>query len=265
MSAAATHADWVAVVRPPTDALTACELTHLGRSPIDIGRALDQHARYVAALEDAGARVVALDPEPDLPDAVFVEDVAVVTDRVAVITNPGAASRRPERDAVREALRGYRPIVEITPPATLDGGDVMIVERDVFVGRSSRTNAAGIAQLAEALAPEGLVVRPVDVRGCLHLKSACTCVGGRSVLLNPGWVDAGALPHCMPIEVDPGEPRAANTFRVGEVLFMAAGFPRTQTRLTDAGHALRVLDLSELQKAEAGGSCMSIVFRAAAP
>lgn len=252
---------WTALVRPPTPALARCELTHLERRPIDIDRAVAQHAAYVEALRQAGAVVVALPPDPALPDAVFVEDVAVVTDEVAVITNPGAPSRRPERDAVRAALRPFRPLAEITPPGTLDGGDVTIVERDVFVGRSSRSNREGIAQLAAILGAHRYAVHPVPIRDCLHLKSACTGVGGRVVLLNPDWADATAFAGCTVVEVGPGEPRAANTWRVGGTLFMAAGSPATAARLAALGHPPVLVDLSELQKAEAGGSCMSIVFR----
>ncbi|HEX9632214.1 MAG TPA: arginine deiminase-related protein [Gemmatimonadales bacterium] len=250
----------VALVRRPTDALARCELTHLAREPLDVGLARDQHAGYVAVLRDLGVEVVELPGEPALPDAVFVEDAAVVLDEVAVLTNPGAASRRPEVPSVAAALAPFRPLRHLEPPATLDGGDVVRVDRTLFVGRSSRTNDAGTDRLAEVVAPHGYAVRPVRLGGCLHLKSACTYLGDGVVLANPAWVDVRRFEDCRVLEVTAGEPRAANTFRVGNTLVMAAGFPHTTALIEDAGFAVRTVPLTELQKAEAGGSCMSLVF-----
>jgi dimethylargininase len=252
----------VAIVRPPTDALARCELTHLAREPFDVVLARDQHAGYVATLRNLGAQVIVLAPEPDLPDAVFVEDVAVVLDEVAVIANPGAASRRPEVPGVAAALAPFRPLMAITSPATLDGGDVLVMDRTLYVGRSSRTNDAGIAQLATHLMPYDYVVRPVDVTGCLHLKSACTYVGDGTVLANPRWADTGAFAGAEILAVAPAEPRAGNTFRVGDTLVMADSFPLTRRLLERRGFTVRTVAVSELQKAEAGGSCMSLVFAA---
>jgi len=252
----------VAIVRPPSDALARCELTHLAREPIDLALAREQHAAYAALLRDLGARLVVLPPEPDMPDAVFVEDAAVVLDEIAVITRPGAPSREPEVASVAAALAGFRPLARLTPPATLDGGDVLLVERTLYVGRSSRTNPAGIEQLAGHLAAHGYTVRPVPVDGALHLKSACSYLGRAVLLANPQWVDATAFPGLTILPVDPAEPRGANTLRVGGTIVMAEGFPRTRGRVEAAGFAVRTLALSELQKAEAGGSCMSLLFTA---
>lgn len=254
-----------AIVRPPSEALRDCALTHLAREPIDIGIARMQHAGYVAALEAAGARVIALPPEPTLPDAVFVEDVAVVVDESAVTTIPGAPTRREEVASVAEALRAYRSVTSLAPPATLDGGDVLQVDRTLYVGRSGRTNEAGIRQLAAHLGSFGYVVQPVDVSGCLHLKSACTYLGQGVLLANPEWVDLAPFREFDVVRVDPTEPRGANTFRVGDVLIMADNFPQTRARIEARGFAARTVALSELQKAEAGGSCMSLVFAAAVP
>jgi dimethylargininase len=253
--------DVVALVRPPTDALARCELTHLAREPLDVALARAQHAGYVAVLRELGAEVVALPEEPSLPDAVFVEDVAVVLDELAVLTNPGAPSRRPEVPSVAAALAPFRPLVYVEPPATLDGGDVLRIGRTLFVGRSDRTNDAGMDRLAEAVAPYGYAVRPVRLGGCLHLKSACTYLGNGVVLANPAWVDARRFEEYRVLEIPADEPRAANTFRVGSTLVMAAGFPRTAALIEQAGFPVRPVALSELQKAEAGGSCMSLLFR----
>lgn len=250
----------IAIVRPPSDALARCELTHLAREPVDVGRAREQHADYAALLGELGAQVLVLPPEPDLPDAVFVEDVAVVLDEVAVMTRPGAPSREPEVASVAEALSGFRRLAWLAPPATLDGGDVLRVDRTLYVGQSSRTNAAGIEQLAGHLAPFGYAVRAVPIGPALHLKSACTYLGRTVLLANPAWIASAAFAGLDILPVDPTEPRAANTLRVGETVVMADGFPRTRARIEERGFTVRVVPLSELQKAEAGGSCMSLVF-----
>jgi dimethylargininase len=252
----------LAVVRPPSDALARCELTHVARAPIDTALAREQHAGYVALLRELGARVLALTPQPDLPDAVFVEDTAVVLDEVAVMTRPGAPSREPEVASVAAALSGFRALAWLTPPATLDGGDVLRVDRTLHVGQSSRTNAAGIEQLAGHLAPFGYTVRAVPIGRALHLKSACTYLGHGVLLANPEWIDPITFAGLDILPVDCVEPRAANTLRVGETVVMADGFPRTLARVAERGFTVRAVPLSELQKAEAGGSCMSLVFRA---
>jgi len=254
-----------AIVRPPTDALRRCALTHLERQPIDIDLARAQHAGYVAALEASGAVVHSLPPEPSLPDAVFVEDAAVVVDELAVMAIPGAASRQGEATAVASALAEFRDLAWLEPPATLDGGDVLRVERTLYVGRSSRTNDAGRAQLARAVDPHGYRVQPVEISGCLHLKSACTYLENGVLLANRGWVDVAPFAGLDVLSVDPDEPRAANTFAVGGVLVMADNFPRTRARIEGRGYAVRAVPLTELQKAEAGGSCMSLVFAADGP
>jgi dimethylargininase len=251
----------VAIVRPPSDALARCELTHLAREPIDTALAREQHAGYAALLRELGAEVLTLPPQPDLPDAVFVEDTAVVLDEVAVMTRPGAPSREPEVASVAAALSGFRPLAWLDAPATLDGGDVLVVERSLYVGRSSRTNAAGAEQLAGHLGPFGYDVRPVPIAGALHLKSACTYLGRGVLLANPAWIDLSAFAGLGVLPVDPAEPRAGNTFLAASTVVMADGFPRTRARIEERGFAVRTVPLSELQKAEAGGSCMSLVFR----
>jgi dimethylargininase len=251
----------VAVVRAPTDALVRCELTHVERQPLDVERAREQHAGYVAVLRELGADVVELPEEPALPDAVFVEDVAVVLDELAILTNPGAPSRRGEVPSVEAALARFRPLARMEPPATLDGGDVLRIGRRLFVGRSGRTNDAGVDWLAAAVAPHGYTVRPVRLAGCLHLKSACTYLGDGVVLANPRWVDTRRFENYRVLPVAPEEPRAGNTFRVGDTLVMADAFPGTTALIAARGYAVRTVPLGELQKAEAGGSCMSLLFR----
>jgi dimethylargininase len=176
---------------------------------------------------------------------VFVEDAAIVTDTLAIITRPGAASRRPEVDDVEAALREYREIVRVEEPGTLDGGDVLRVGGRWFVGRSSRSNDDGIRQLRRYISAE-----PVDFRGCLHLKSAVTAIDDERVILNPQWVDK--LWPC--IEVHPDEPFAANVLLLGSAI-IAGRYPRTNERLPN----VREVDADELAKAEGGVTCCSVI------
>jgi dimethylargininase len=251
----------IAITRPVSGSLARCELTHLPRVAIDLDLARAQHASYEETLASLGCRVVQLPETPELPDAVFVEDTAIVLDELAVIARPGAASRQEETAAVAEALARFRRTAAIEAPATLDGGDVLRIERHLYVGRSSRTSEAGITRLRALTEPHGYEVHAVPVEGgCLHLKSAVTLVAPSVVLLNPAWVSPDAFARCEVIEIDPSEPAAANVLRIEETLVVAAAFPRTQALLADRGYQMRVVDVSELQKAEGGLTCCSLIF-----
>lgn len=252
----------VAVTRPISPAMTRCELTHLTRSPIDLDRARQQHREYERALTEVGCRVVTLPEEPDLPDSVFVEDTALVLAECAVITRPGAVSRRPETTAVEQLLAGHRPRWRIEEPATLDGGDVLRVGRALFVGLTGRTNAAAVHQLRDRLAEWGYDVRGVPVVGCLHLKSAVTEVAAGTLLINPAWVGREHFPGFDFLEVDPAEPAAANALRIGDRVIYPAEHPRTRDRLVAAGVEPRLVPASEVAKAEGGVTCCSLVFEA---
>lgn len=249
----------LALTRPVSPTLDRCELTHRERVPIDVERARAEHAAYERALEAAGCRVVRVPAAPGLPDAVFIEDTAVVLDEVAVLARPGAASRRPEVDAVARALEEYRPIEAIRSPATLDGGDVLAVGRTVLVGLSARTTAAGAGQLRSILQPLGYEVRTVPVRGCLHLKTAATAVHDDTLLVNPDWLDPADLGGFRLVETAPGEPHAANVLRLGGRVVMAAGHPATAGRIRQIGAEVVEVDVSELMKAESGVTCCSLL------
>jgi dimethylargininase len=249
----------VAITREVSPALVACQLTHLRRVPIDVERTRAQHRAYEDALRAAGYVVERLPAGPDMPDSVFIEDTALVFDELAVIARPGAESRRAETVAVAEALARYRPLRRIEAPATLDGGDVLVVGRHVFVGQSTRTNRAAVVQLRQLLAPYGYHVREVTVRGCLHLKSAVSAVGDRLLLLNPGWIDRAAFDGFEVVEVDPGEPSAANAVRLGDRIIFPAAFPATAGRLRARGLRLETVDASELAKAEGAVTCCSLI------
>ncbi len=253
----------IAVTRPVSPSLASCELSHLAREPIDVALAGEQHRAYEERLRELGCTVVPLPGEPGLPDAVFVEDCAVVLEDVAVITRPGAESRRAETASVARALEPYRRIVRLEPPATLDGGDVLRVGGTLYVGRSRRTNAAGVAQLARTVAPLGVRVVTVAVTGCLHLKSAVTLVAPGVLLVQPAWLSPDELaPALERILVDPEEPFAANALLVGGAVIHPAAFPRTRRRLETRGIDVRPVDVSELAKAEGAVTCCSLVFEA---
>jgi dimethylargininase len=253
----------LAITREVSPSLGDCQLTHVGRTPIDVNRAEAQHRAYQRVLASLGCRVLTLEAEPAMPDAVFVEDVAIVLDEVAVMTRPGAESRRGEGASVAELLARYRPLRHIEAPGTIDGGDVLRIDRAIYVGQSGRSNAEGIAQLQQVVGEFDYRVQPVPIRGCLHLKSAVTAVRDDTLLLQSAWVDAALFPDFEIIEVDREEEHAANILRIGDVALMPAGFPRTAQRLRDAGVEVVVVDVSELQKAEGATTCCSLVFEEA--
>ena len=249
-----------ALTRDVSDGLAACELTHLERIPIDVDRARAQHHLYICALKDAGYRVEQLPASPDLADSVFVEDIAVVFDELAVVTRPGAVSRRGEIPAVMDALRPYRTTATIEAPGTMDGGDVLVAGSHVFVGVSTRTNRAAIAQLRRLLSPHGYAVCEVDVGDYLHLKSAVTCVADGLVLINPEWIAADLFRAFEIIRVDPGEDYAANALRLHDRVIVPAAFPRTADRLAARGLNVVAVDTSELAKAEGAVTCCSLLI-----
>lgn len=249
-----------ALTRAVPSSINACELTHVERHPIDIAVARAQHAAYEAALQEAGCTLLRLPALDELPDSVFVEDTAVVVAELAMITRPGAASRRGETASVAEALRAYRDVFEIREPGTLDGGDVLQIGETIYAGISARTNAEGARQLDEALEAYGYVTRTVAVERSLHLKSAVSLVGPNTVLLNPQWIDRAAFQPYDVVEVDPEEPFAANALLAGGTLLCAPAYPRTNARLAAKGIAVTPIDMSELAKAEGGMTCCSVVF-----
>jgi dimethylargininase len=249
----------VAITRKVPPSLGRCELTHLERRAIDVSRAVAQHEAYERCLARLGCRVISLPAEPELPDSVFVEDCAVVLDELAVVTRPGAASRHAETASIAAVLAEYRPLATIEAPASLDGGDVLVLGRHVFVGMSGRSNRDGFDQLCSLLAPHGYAVEPVEVCGCLHLKSAVTQIAADAVLLNPSWIKRSVFTGLERIEIDSAEPYAANGLLIGDALVYPNAFPRTAERLRARGIRLELLDLSELAKAEGAVTCCSLI------
>jgi dimethylargininase len=250
----------IALTRAVSASLTDCLLTHIARVPIDMATARAQHADYGAALRRAGCTVIEIPVADHLPDAVFVEDTAIVLDEVAIMARPGAESRRGELPAVARELARHRPLLRIDEPATLDGGDVLRIGRTLYIGASARTNAAAIRQLHDLAGRFGYDVRPVAVHGCLHLKTAVTALADDTVLANPAWIDMRAFAHMRVVTVSADEPFAGNVLRVGTGIIAAACFPRTAERIAAAGAVVDLVDVSELARAEGGVTCCSILI-----
>jgi dimethylargininase len=251
----------IAFTRPVPPSIANCELTHLERQPIDVATAIRQHCEYEEALRSLGCDVRQLTGLPNHPDSVFIEDTAIVLDDCAIITRPGAESRRGEVPGVADALRSLRPLHHIEAPGTLDGGDVLRVGRHLYVGVSTRSNADGTQQLADALKPYGFVVKRVAMRECLHLKTAVSALPDESLLLDPRCVDAEAFDGAPVTHVHASEREAANVLVVGDVILLPASAPRTRETLEADGFRTLSVDASELAKAEGGLTCCSLLLR----
>jgi len=251
----------IAITRKISPNIHLCELTHLERQPIDYAHASEQHGEYEGALAKLGCKVFSLGAEPDLPDSVFVEDAAVVFDELAIITLPGADSRKPETASVAEALRPYRKLFYIQEPGSMDGGDVLKVGKRVFVGVTPRTNLEGIEQMRKILAPYGYSVNEVPVHGCLHLKSAVTQVAENTLLINPAWVDQHFFEGMEFIEIDPSEPFGANALLIDGKVIYPETYLKTYRRLAEHGIPLQKVNAEELAKAEGGVTCCSLIFK----
>lgn len=246
-----------AIVRKPgVNFAQGITTANLGKPDYD--RIVRQHQAYIHALESLGLEVIVLDAEPDYPDAYFVEDVAVVTPEVAVITNPGAQARIGEQDSIEPVLERFRPTVRIQAPGTVEGGDVLMVGRHFFIGISERTNLEGATQLGRILENYGNTWTPVEVAAGLHLKSSVNYVGKGILLVIDSFDKREVLSGYTKILVPPYEAYAANTLWINNHLIMPLGFPETKKRLADIGLPIIELDASEAQKMDGGLTCMSL-------
>jgi len=249
-----------AITRAVSPAIARCELSFIERQPINLSKANAQHRSYEQLLEKHGARVISLPAEADLPDSMFVEDPAIVLDELAVILPLGVESRRPEANLIAKAISPFRKLEYVTLPGTIEGGDILRVNRKLFLGLSKRSNAEGIRQLAAIVAPYHYDVFTVRVAGCLHLKSAVTYLGRNTLLANRDWFNSDAFAGFDWIDVAPEEPHAANALVLGDTVIFPASFPRTGSHIESRGFRVTTLDISELQKAEAGLTCSSLLF-----
>jgi len=249
-----------AITHLPSAKLQSCELTFLESEPIDMPKANAQHAAYRAMLERCGANVVVLDENLDCPDSVFVEDPIIVFDEIAVLTSMGVASRRKESEAMAKEFAKYRKVEKIVLPAKIEGGDVLKIGKKIFVGESPRTNTEGIKALEAIIKPYGYTVTPVKVTGCLHLKTGCTALDEKTLLINAAWVDANAFEGLTQIAVPDDEPFGANVLKIGDILCMNEAFPKSIALVKSLGYTVDSCNIGEFVKAEAGLTCMSVPF-----
>ncbi len=250
----------IAITRKVSDSISQCELTHVDRQPIDLSLARAQHRAYEQCLTELGCKVRSLPAEPDLADSVFVEDTAVVLDELAVILRPGADSRKAETDSIARTLSPFRKINYMLEPGTLDGGDVLRIGKILYIGLSDRSNKQGAEQMRTILKPYGYEVIETDVKECLHLKSAVTQIAEETLLINRNWVDPEIFGAIKCVDIDPSEPYAANALWVNGTAIYPSSFPRTQKKLQEAGIKLKIVDASELAKAEGALTCCSLIF-----
>jgi len=250
----------VAITREVSPRFNECKLTHIDRIPIDIDIARAQHKEYVNTLASVGCQIIELPAETNLPDSVFVEDTAFILPEVAVITRLGADSRKPETESIIHALSPYRALVYITEPATVDGGDVLVLGKNIYVGSSTRSNAASVRQMQELLDNYGYQVTGVKMRDCLHLKTAVTQVDEKTLLINPKWVDNFHFKDFDWIIVDSSEPFAANCLPVNNQIIFPTAFPKTRAKLEARGYKVKAVAVDELAKAEGAVTCCSLII-----
>jgi dimethylargininase len=250
-----------AITRKVSSSLANCELSFIPRESIDLEKACAQHHAYEDALAKLGARVISLPEQPDLPDSMFVEDPAVVLDEVAVICTLGTEIRRKEAPSLAAELQKYRKLEYVKLPAMLEGGDVLRIGKKLFVGLTARSNAEGIRQFSVVAEKHGYDVTAVPLNGCLHLKSAVTCLGRNTLLANRAWFHRQRMGGFEWVEVDPSEPHAGNALAIRDTVIFPASFPKTRGRIEAQGFKVLPLDISELQKAESGLTCSSLIFK----
>lgn len=250
----------IAITREVSSRFNECEITHIDRTPIDLDIARKQHHEYVQTLAKIGCQIIELDEEQDLPDSVFVEDTAFILPEVAVITRPGADSRKPETESIIQALSSYRPLVHVTAPATVDGGDVLVLGKNIYIGMSTRSTEEAVNQLQSLLDNYGYSVTGVKLTDCLHLKTAVTRVDDKTLLINKNWVDPAHFTGYELIDVEPSEPFAANCLPVKDIIIYPTTFPKTQEKLVQKGFKIVNVNLDELAKAEGAVTCCSLII-----
>ena len=249
-----------AITRKISPRFNECEITHIDRTPIDLEVARTQHQGYVDALKELGCEVIELPEEADLPDSVFVEDAAFILPEAAVITRPGADSRKPETESIAQALAPHRKLVHMTFPATVDGGDVLVLGKDIYIGMSTRSNFDSVSQLQELLKEYGYTIHAVEMTDCLHLKSAVTKVNDNTLLINTNWISPQYFQGYNFIEIDPTESFAANCLPVNNMIIYPTSFPKTLAKLEENGYSVKTVNVDELAKAEGAVTCCSLIL-----
>jgi dimethylargininase len=252
-----------AITHTPSPFIQNCELTFLPSQTIDFEKAKNQHKAYCRMLAECGAEVINLDGNIEFPDCAFVEDTAIILDKTAVITPMGIPSRRKETRLIEQQLAMFFPVIKIDLPAQIEGGDVLRIGRGLYVGRSNRTDRRGIKILENIIKPFGYQVFGIKVRGSLHLKTACTALDDKTVLLNPEWVDPADFKNFKIIKVPYDEPFAANILKINDTICLHKGFSKTIEKIEKIGYKTKTTDISEFLKAEAGLTCLSLIFDSA--
>ena len=234
--------------------------TYVNPTTVDYSAARRQHANYCHKLEEVGVSVRTLCVNQQHPDCAFIEDVAIVLDEVAILSIMGTASRSLEPAAVQKELSLFREIRHIEPPATIEGGDVLRVDRTLLVGLSSRTSLAGAVKLVQIVQRYGYRVIPVPVLNCLHLKTACTALPNGQLLVNPMWLDMRSLTNYDHLAIPADEPWAANTLPINERVLLPANHVQTGELISQVGFRIEPIDISEFAKAEGGVTCLSLLI-----
>lgn len=249
-----------AITRTPAPSLVQ-GITSANLGPVNFQNALQQHANYVQALERLGLKVTVLPADEAYPDSTFVEDVALIFGDLAIVTNPGAASRNGETKGIRPALREhFEHLATIHPPGTLDGGDVMWTENRVYVGLSSRTNRAGAEQLEKHLQNAGLELIVVEMAEMLHLKTGVNYLDQKNLLVAGEFTEAPIWNEFNRIVVSPDEAYAANSVCINGSVLVPVGFRQTALAIEQLGYPVVAVDTSEFQKLDGGLSCLSLRF-----
>jgi dimethylargininase len=251
----------IALTHKVSPKINECELSHLSRKAIDVEVAKLQHQHYCQILTKEGFHVKELTTNLEFPDSVFIEDTAVVLDEVAILCSMGIPSREGEVQNIAPILGDFRKVMKINPPATLEGGDVLLMNKSIYIGLSSRTNQEGIRQFAELVDEFEYIVKAVPVPDCLHLKSACTALKKETILINPKWIDRSYFAEHAIVEIDKNEPYAANCLNLNGNVYLSSAFPRTAEKIDAAGFPVNTINISELQKAGGALTCSSILFK----
>lgn len=249
------------LVHKPSKNLQDCELTYLESEKIDYEKALNQHEDYCQMIKQCGAQLEVLDENINLADSVFVEDPIIVFDELAVLTSMGVESRRAESDLLEKYFKEKKEVKKIQLPSKIEGGDVLIINKKVYVGVSARTNIEAINELESILKPFEYEVKAVKVHGCLHLKTGCTALDENTILINPNWVDASAFEDYKLINIPSEEPFAANIMKINDFICMNECFPKTIDLVKSLNYKVKTTNISEFVKAEAGLTCMSVRYK----
>ena len=249
-----------AIVRRP------CQNMIKGITSVDLGapdynKSLEQHDKYVKALQDCGLDVTVLEADNNYPDSVFVEDTALVTPTCTIITNPGAISRQGEEAAIEKALSPhYSRIERIKSPGTVDAGDILTVSTHCYIGLSSRTNREGAVQLGKILSSHGRTHSTIPINKLLHLKSGVSYLEDNIIVVAGELRNLPEFQSYNLIEIDDEEAYAANCLWINGNVLLADGFPKTRRIIEDHGYRTIVLDVSEFRKLDGGLSCLSLRF-----